>query len=435
MTWFRTAIIVLAVAGCFMSGVAAEFDLRVFGARPDGSKCTHAFAAAMAACEKAGGGRIVVPEGKWFSGAIRFRNNCELHLAEGSEVVFSQDPQDYLPAVCTSWEGMECWNYCPLVYAYGCTNVAITGRGTLRAFEGDWKNALWCDWEPQTNGVRAARLQLYTWGATGEPVENRQIWKMKNAHTRPHFIQFNRCKNVRWEDFKIRNSPFWTLHLYLCERATIRRLDVFAHGANNDGIDIEMSREVLVENCTFDQGDDGVVIKAGRNRDGWRLATPTENVLIRNCRIVNAHSLFCIGSEISGGVRNVRMEDCTGGDVQRAVYVKTNRRRGGFVEDVRAQRISVEKTRVAILAIETDVLYEWADFPDYELRTTSISGICLKDVSCGATARRVMIDGDPSKIVEDVSLENVCAESVLNGEHLANVGSFKDVRPRRISDF
>ena len=114
-----------------------SFSIADFGAKPDGSKCTGAFAAAFAAAEKAGGGRIVVPAGRWFSGAIRFRSNCELHLGDGAEVVFSQEPEDYLPAVFTTWDGVQCINYCPLVYAFACTNVAITGHGTLRGHEGE----------------------------------------------------------------------------------------------------------------------------------------------------------------------------------------------------------------------------------------------------------------------------------------------------------
>ena len=224
----------------------ADFPIDRFGARPDGSKCTAAFAAAFDAAEKAGGGRVVVPAGRWFTGAVHLKSNCELHLSDGAEVVFSQDPADYLPAVFTSWEGMECWNYSPLVYAFGCTNVAVTGKGTLRGYEGRWQETSWYPWVWQTNGVKAARLQLYTWGATDCPVEKREIWKMKNANTRPHLMQFNRCANVRLRDFRVRNSPFWTIHLYQCDGASVRGLDVYAHGNNNDGIDIEMSRDVLV---------------------------------------------------------------------------------------------------------------------------------------------------------------------------------------------
>ena len=399
----------LSVASLFRD---AEFSVDRYGAKSDGSKCTAAFAAAFDAAEKAGGGRIVVPAGRWFTGAIRFKSNCELHLREGAEVVFSQDPSDYLPAVFTSWEGMECWNYCPLVYAFGCTNVSITGTGTLRGYEGEWKDTFWYPWVPQKNGIKASRLQLYTWGATDHPLEDRQIWKRENANTRPHFIQFNRCKNVKLHDFKIRNSPFWTVHVYHSDDVSVRNIDVFAHGNNNDGIDIEMSRNVLVEKCRFDQGDDGVVIKSGRNRDAWRIGRPTENVFVRDCEIVNAHTVLGIGSEISGGVKNVSMKDCTANDVFRIFYLKTNRRRGGVLSGISCENVTAKKVKNSVFEIDTDVLYEWADFPDYENRATRIEKIKAKNLKAEETKNVIRFNTDPSMPPKEVEWSGLEAAKV-----------------------
>ena len=399
-----------------------DFSIADFGAKSDGTLCTDAFARAMAACENAGGGRVVVPAGKWFSGAIRLRSNCELHLAEGSEIVFSQNPKDYLPAVHTSWEGMECWNYSPLVYAYRCTNVAITGSGTLRGYEGEWKDTFWYPWVPQKNGIKAARLQLYTWGATDYPVEKREIYKMKDANTRPQLVQFNRCRGVTWEGFKVRNSPFWTLHLYMCEDAAVRNLDVYAHGNNNDGIDIEMSRNVILEDCRFDQGDDGIVIKSGRNRDAWRLNTPTQDIFIRDCEIVDAHTLLGIGSEISGGVKNLRLINCRANDVSRGVFIKTNRRRGGVLENISVNGVEVGNVRYELVGLSVDTLYEWADFPDYENRATTIRDIDIRNVHGGKARWRVNMVGDPDHPVKNVRLENVTVDSAKNPDVIENVG-------------
>ena len=398
-----------------------DFPITDFGAKADGSLCTKAFAKAMEACEQAGGGRVVVPAGKWFSGAIHLRSNCDLHLSEGAEIVFSQNPNDYLPAVFTSWEGMECWNYSPLVYAYCCTNVAITGTGTLRGYEGEWKDSFWYPWVPQKNGIKAARLQLYTWGATDYPVEKREIYKMKDANTRPQLVQFNRCKGVTWENFKVRNSPFWTLHLYMCEDAAVRNLDVYAHGNNNDGIDIEMSRSVIVENCRFDQGDDGIVIKSGRNRDAWRLNTPTQDIFVRDCEIVDGHTLLGIGSEISGGVKNVRLINCRGTDVNRCVFIKTNRRRGGVIENIAVDGVEVGNVRYELVGLSVDTLYEWADFPDYENRTTLIRNIDIRNVHGGKARYRVNMEGDPSMPVQNVKLRNVTVDSAKNPDRIINV--------------
>lgn len=408
----------LSVAALFKD---RDFPITDFGARTDGSKCTAAFAQAMAMCAQSGGGRVVVPRGKWLSGPIHFRSNCELHLEDGAEVVFSQDPNDYLPAVHTTWEGMECWNYSPLVYAYACTNVALTGSGTLRGYAGEWKDTTWYSWVPQQNGIKAARLQLYTWGATDYPVEKREIWKMENAHTRPHLVQFNRCKGVTWDGFKVRNSPFWTLHLYLCEDAAVRNLDVYAHGNNNDGIDIEMSRNVIVESCRFDQGDDGIVIKSGRNRDAWRLATPTRDVFIRDCEIVDAHTLLGIGSEISGGVKNVRLMDCRSHDVSRAIFIKTNRRRGGTIEGISVDGVTVGNVRCDLVSLSVDTLYEWADFPDYENRATVIRDIDIRDVHGGKAKYRLNLVGDPKMPVQDMRLENVTVDMAEKPDIIANI--------------
>ena len=385
-----------------LASAGGDFSIADFGAKTDGSKCTEAIARTIAACAAAGGGRVVVPAGRWFTGAIRLKSDVELHLADGAEVVFSQDPEDYLPAVETSWEGMECWNYCPLVYAYGCTNVAITGTGTLRAFEGEWKDTAWYPWVPQDNGIRDARRQLYDWGAKGVPVAERQIWKKPNAHTRPHLLQLNRCKDIRLEGFKVRNSPFWTIHLYHSEDAVVRGLDVYAHGNNNDGIDIEMTRNVLVENCRFDQGDDGIVIKSGRNQDAWRLNRPTENVRVRKCEVVNGHGLLVVGSEISGGVRNVMVEDCSCGKVYRVFYVKTNRRRGGTIENVCMRNCKAKEADFAAVCLETDVLYEWAKFPTYEEKLTTIRNLQVDNVTCEKAKYAVYLKGDRDRPVEGV---------------------------------
>ena len=407
---------------------AADFVITDYGAKPDGSKCSAAFKAAFEAAEKAGGGRVVVPKGTWVSGAIHLKSNCEFHLSEGAEIVFTQNPQDYLPAVHTSWEGMECWNYSPLVYAYSCTNIAITGKGMLRGYAGEFKDTLWKKWVPQDNGIRAARRQLYDWGAQDYPVEKRRIYEKPNANTRPHLLQINRCKDVRLENFKVRNSPFWTIHLYHSEDITVRGLDVYAHGNNNDGIDIEMTRNVLVENCRFDQGDDGVVIKSGRNRDAWRLNRPTENIVIRKCEIVNAHTVLGVGSEISGGVRNILMEDCTAGEVHRVYYVKTNRRRGGFVDNVIMRRVKAKTALDAVFAVDTDILYEWAKFPDYETRRTRISNLFIEDVKCEKAKQVVRVKGDKEMPVKGVRVQWLDIGSAEKPEpELENVEGFVQV--------
>ena len=352
-----------------------------------------------------GGGRVVVSAGEHFSdGPLRLRSNVELHLEEGARLVFSDDPAKYLPAVPTSWEGVECLNYSPLVYAYGCTNVAITGKGTIAP-----KMKFWRKWFGREAGHRAATRKLYDWCSFLAPLEERDLTKLPESNVRPHLIQFNRCKDVRLEGFRIRESPFWTIHLYLCDGVVARGLDVYAHGRNNDGIDIEMTKNVLVENCRFDQGDDAVVIKAGRNHDAWRLATPSENIEVRNCTVVRGHVLLGIGSEMSGGVRNVYLHDCVlESEAHRLFYVKTNERRGGFVENIRMENVTAKTVRFGVMDVETDVLYQWRDFPTHDVRITPIKNLSMKNVTAEEAEWRVHILGDKRLPVDGVSLENVC---------------------------
>ena len=161
----------------------------------------------------------------------------------------------------------------------------------------------------------------------------------------------------------------------MCDNGIARNLDLKAHGHNNDGIDLEMTRNFLVENCIFDQGDDAVVIKSGSNQDGWRLNTPCENIVIRNCSILQGHTLLGLGSELSSGIRNIYMHNCTAPkSVLRLFYIKTNHRRGGFVENIYMENIKAGKMQRAF-EIDTDVLYQWKDFPTYETRITPIHDI------------------------------------------------------------
>ena len=369
------------------------------------------------AAHAAGGGVVSVPRGEHaINGPIRLKSGVELHLEDGATLVFADDPALYLPAVPSSWEGVECLNYSPLVYAYGATNVAITGKGTLAP-----KMDFWRTWFGRGKGHREATRRLYDWCSFNAPMNERDLTKIPESNVRPHLIQFNRCGNVRLEGFRVRESPFWTIHLFLCDGAVVRGLDVYAHGHNNDGIDIEMTKNVLVENCRFDQGDDAVVVKSGRNQDAWRLGTPSENIEVRNCTVVNGHVLLGIGSEMSGGVRNVWMHDCVlESEALRLFYVKTNERRGGFVEDIRMENVKAKKVRRGVMAVETDVLYQWRDFPTHEVRVTPIRNLSMKNVAVEEAERLVDIRGDKRLPVDGVALENVRVARVLKPDRIEN---------------
>ena len=379
-----------------------DFPITKYGAKSGGTiDNTKAIAKAINACNKAGGGRVIVPAGTWFTGPIHFKSNVNLYLEEGAILNFSDNPADYLPAVMTSWEGMECYNYSPLVYAFECENVAITGKGSLKP-----KMDTWRPWFKRPKPHMDALKELYTMASTDVPVEQRQMAKGEN-NLRPHLIHFNRCKNVLLDGFKIRESPFWTIHMYMCDGGVVRNLDVYAHGHNNDGIDLEMTRNFLVEDCIFDQGDDAVVIKAGRNRDAWRLDTPCENIVIRNCTIPNGHSMLGIGSEMSGGIRNIYMHNCSAPSVHRFFFIKTNHRRGGFIENIYMDNVQSGKTQ-RVFEIDTNVLYQWKDLvPTYETKITRINDIYLSNVTCESADAIYELKGDEREPIRNIKIKNI----------------------------
>jgi len=392
-----------------------DFNIQNFGAQEGGKvKNTGAIAKAIEACHKAGGGRVVVPGGKWLTGKVHLKSNVNLHLAEGAELMFSDDPNDYLPAVHTTWEGFECYNYSPLIYAYECENIAITGKGKLTCIQVFWRK--WMNRPPaHMQGLK----ELYEMAVKNVPVQERNMIR-DNINLRPSFIQPNRCKNVLIEDVTVRESPFWTVHPVLCENVIIRGIDVRCRGHNTDGVDPEFCRNVLIEYCRFDQGDDPIVIKAGRNQDAWRIGKCSENIVIRYCTVILGHNLLAIGSEMSGGVRNVYMHDCEyqpyEGFVRSCVLIKTNHRRGGFVENIYVEDIKFHGTKPAkaLLEIDTDVLYQWRDLvPTYERRLTKISNIQIKNVTVDKAEYGLWIHGEAEEPVRDIVLENIKVNEII----------------------
>lgn len=389
------------------------FDISEFGAvKNDTVNNSKAINDAIIACNKSGGGIVLVPKGIWFTGTVHFKSNVNLHLEKGAELYFSDNPKDYLPAVQSSWEAFECYNYSPLIYAFECNNIAISGKGTIRAKMDTWKT-----WFARPPAHMEASKQLYNMAVKGVPVEERQMAVGEN-NFRPQFIQFNRCENILIEDIKIRNSPFWVIHLLKSKSAIVRDLDIFAHGHNNDGIDPEMTQNLLVENCIFDQGDDAIAIKSGRNQDGWRLNTPSKNIVIRNCEMQDGHQLVAIGSELSGGISNVYVHNCSfplnrDPSLNNLVFIKTNLRRGGYVDNIYVENIKAGNVRGGVLSIKTDRLYQWRDIvPTYEVRLTKIHNIHLKNIVLDEANIAIDITGEKEQPVENITLENILVKKI-----------------------
>jgi polygalacturonase len=401
------------------------FSIADFGAvQGDKVKTTKAIAVAINKANKTGGGIVIIPAGEWLTGQVHFKSNVNLHLSKGAVLLFDDVLSDYLPAVNTSWEGMECMNYSPLIYAWKCKNIAITGEGTIKA-----KMDLWKIWGARPHPHMESLKRLYNMSYQNVPTTER-LMVNDTAHLRPHLIQFNRCENIRLEGFSIVNSPFWTIHMYLSKNILLRKLNVYAHGHNNDGFDPEMSQNILVENCQFDQGDDAIAIKSGRNQEGWRIQVPTKNLVIRNCTVKNGHQLIAVGSELSGGIENVYVHDCVvndGAKMFHLVFIKTNERMGGYVNNIYIKNIKAGRMDLGILGIETDVLYQWKDLvPTYVRKLTPIKNIYLENIKATNVKFESRILAQKELPVENIFLKNVVADTIRDKKQIhENVINFE----------
>jgi polygalacturonase len=371
-----------------------EFNLTNFGAVANGTNlCTGAFRDAIAACHAAGGGRVVVPPGRFHTGPIHLRSHVELHLSEGAELVFSDRFEDYLPPVFVRVGGIELYNYSPLIYARDCVNIAITGPGRLNG------NArAWWDWK-----TRETR-ESFAMGARGVPVEQR-VFGTPEAAIRPSFVSFVHCTNILLEGFTIGSGPNWTLHPIYCENVTIRRVHVVTDGPNNDGIDPDSCRDVLIEDCTFSTGDDCVVLKSGYNEDGWRVGRPTENVIVRRCFSRRGHGGLVIGSEMSGGVRNVFMEDCEFDGTDRAVRVKSRADRGGVVENLFVRNVRARNLRREVVIVNMD----YTSDRNQMLNPTPpvFRNFVLQNITAEGAPTAILITGLETSPIRNLHFENL----------------------------
>jgi polygalacturonase len=324
-----------------------DFAVADYGAVGDGkTDCKPAFDKAIAACHTAGGGRVVVPAGDWLvGGPIHLKSNVNLHVDSGATVRFIDHSAPFLPAVFARFEGNEVMNFSPFIYALDEENIAITGGGT---FDGQAGKDVWWDWK--TSGAKDSEA-LKKMGEDGIDVASRVFGK--DHRLRPNFVQPIRCKNLLIEGVTFTNSPMWELNPVLCENVTIRGVTVDSHGPNNDGCDPESCRNVLIENCTFNTGDDCIAIKSGRNADGRRIGVPSENIIIRGCKMLDGHGGVVLGSEMSGGIRNVFVEDCKmdSPHLERAIRLKSNSSRGGYLENLYVRNIQVGQVADAVVRI------------------------------------------------------------------------------------
>ncbi len=394
-----------------------DFPITDFGARP-GADVTAAITAAIAACHQAGGGRVVVPAGEWVTGAVHLQSNVNLHIARDATLKFSTNPADY-PTVFTRWEGVEVMNYSPLIYAYEQENIAITGEGTL---DGQAAEDNWWGWVRRKDGkpalATADRNALNKMGEDGVPVAQRIFGA--GHYLRPNFVQPYKCRNILIEGVTILRSPMWELHPVLSQNITVRGVKIRSHGPNNDGFDPESCRDMLVEDTIFDTGDDCIAIKSGRNNDGRRVNVPTENFIVRRSKMLDGHGGVVLGSECSGGIRNVFVEDCEmdSENLDRAFRFKSNAVRGGVLENFFARNVKIGRVGEAVLTI--DLLYEEGAKGPYK---PVVRNIQLENITSTASPRLMYIRGFAGAVIENIRISNSTFTGVTDTEVVSYTGN------------
>jgi polygalacturonase len=324
-----------------------ECNILNYGAVGDGTtKNTEAIRQAIEDCSQKGGGKVVFPGGKWLTGAIHFKDNIELFLQKDAEIDFSDERSDYLPVVFSRFQGMEYYNYSPLIYAENCSNIAITGEGRLVGNGEKWR--VWSSNPENLDG----RQQLIAMAEAGVPVEQRIFGEADGM--RPSFIQVINCKNVLVQGISIEDGPMWTIHPIYSENVIIDNVKINTYGINTDGVDVDSSKNVLIKNSSISAGDDSISLKSGLGNDGLKVNKPTENVIIENCKMENGHSGVSIGSEITAGVRNIVMKDNTFTSTTDGFKIKSLEGRGGTIE-----KIWLDGTDIAVNgdAISFDMFY------------------------------------------------------------------------------
>jgi polygalacturonase len=403
-----------------------EFDITSFGAVGDGiTDCTNAFKNAINVCSNSGGGKVIVPDGTFLTGPIYLKSHVNLFVSKNAIVKFSDDKNKYLPVVFTRWEGVECMNYSPCIYAFEEENIAITGEGIL---DGQGSSNNWWSWKGNkdhgwTDGTpnqKKDRDLLFEMAEKNVPPEERIFGD--GHYLRPNFFQPYKSKNILVDGVTFKDSPMWFIHPVLCENVTVKNVTVEGLGPNNDGCNPESSKNVLIKNCYFNTGDDCIAIKSGRNNDGRRINVPSENIIIQNCTMKEGHGGVVIGSEISGGVRNIFAENCVmnSPNLDRAIRIKTNAVRGGIIENLFVRNVTVGEVKEAVLKI--NFYYEEGEKGNF---LPVLRNINLSNVTSEKSEYAIWIKAFENSPAENIKLENCIFKNVEKDNILENVKSIK----------
>jgi DNA sulfur modification protein DndE len=434
------------------------FNIIKYGAVGDGIKTnTKAFSNAINECSKSGGGVVFVPAGLWLTGPIELKNNVNLNLAQGALVLFSSNVNDY-PMVVSYWEGQQAWRCQSPISGFNLQNIAITGQGVFDGSGDAWrlvkKNKLtslqWnklissggivsadkATWYPSEGSLKGN--QMYNQG-TLPPISDSAAYRKIKDYLRPVMVSLVQCKSVLLDGPVFQNSPSWCLHPMLCENLFIRNLTVRNpwYAQNGDGIDIESCSTGEVRNCSFDVGDDAICIKSGRDEEGRKRGKPTENFVITGCIVYHGHGGFVIGSEMSGGVRNLFVDNCTFLGTDIGLRFKTTRGRGGIVENIYVSNISM--INIPTEAIRFDMYYSGTSpVPEgdekaksrepekqYEINsgTPQFKDFYIRNIMCNGASQAIYLQGIPEMTIKNITIENSTFKTIkgitcIDGENI-----------------
>ncbi len=417
-----------------------SYDVTKYGAsvKASAQRNQRAINMAIAACSKAGGGKVVIPEGTFLTGAIRMLSNVNLEVQKGGTLLFAYEPALY-PLVKTRWEGLDIMNYSPCIYACGAQNIAVTGEGTI---DGNGSLETWWPWcgatkfgyvegkttesqkMPYSIGGDSNRNTLLKMSDNGVPTEER-IFGMGHG-MRPQLVCFYECENILIEGVTMLRSPFWVIHPTLSKNITVRKCKIINEGPNGDGCDPESCENVLIEDCIFHTGDDCIAIKSGRNGDGRRNGVPSKNIIIRRCVMEDGHGGVVMGSEISAGVKNVFAEDCKmdSPNLDRVLRIKTNTCRGGVTENIYMRNIEVGQCREAVLRI--NLVYEPREISERG-HIPTVRNVYMDNVTCQKSKYGILLNGlEDADEIYNINVTN-CTFNGVTSEKVRRTGKSHDV--------
>ncbi|MBL7742016.1 MAG: glycoside hydrolase family 28 protein [Chitinophagaceae bacterium] len=417
-----------------------------FGAIPDGNTLnTKSINNAIDACNKKGGGVVLVPSGLWLTGPIVLKSNVNLHLAYGATLLFTDNKKEY-PLVAANWEGLPQMRNQSPISATGATNIAITGKGIIdgngdgwravkkdKLTESQWKKLVRSGgilsedqktWYPSEGFLKGSKMPANPGSIS--PEKDAAFYESIKDFLRPNLLLLTNCKYILLEGVTFQNSPAWCLHPLMSEHLTVRNIFVKNpwYAQNGDGIDVESCRNVLIENSVFDVGDDALCMKSGRDAEGRKRGMPTENVIIRGCTVYAAHGGFVIGSEMSGGARNMYVSNCTFIGTDIGLRFKTTRGRGGIVENIFIKDIYMKD--IPAEAILFDMYYmakdpvvlagEKRELPKVEFKpvdetTPQFRNFHISNVYCNGAEKGIFVRGIPEMHVKDIVLENMVLQA------------------------